>query len=123
MPRTANLLEGLPAPGPEEVFETLVRRPGARLERIVSHGQTTPPGKWYDQEEDEWVMVLAGGARLLIEGEGEASLGPGDAVFLPAHCRHRVAWTDPARPTVWLALHLAVEGRIEVRPYAPGMLR
>lgn len=108
--RTRNLLEPLPPAGAEEHFEALLQRPGLRLERIVSHGQTTPEGTWYDQEEDEWVMLLAGAARLLIDGEGERVLAPGDALLLPAHCRHRVTWTDPAQPTVWLALHLTAAG-------------
>lgn len=50
-------------------------------------------------------MVLAGAARLEIEDQGIHALGPGDSVFLPAHCRHRVEWTEPNAPTVWLALH------------------
>ena len=102
----SNLLANLPDASAEEVFETLAEWPGIRLERIVSNGQITPEGEWYDQEQDEWVMVLAGAARLLIEDEGEIALGPGDTVFLPAHKRHRVTWTDTDQPTVWLALHV-----------------
>ena len=101
-----NLLADLPDASAEEVFETLAEWPGIRLERIVSNGQITPEGEWYDQEQDEWVIVLAGAARLLIEDEGEMALGPGDSVFLPAHKRHRVTWTDTGQPTVWLALHV-----------------
>ena len=83
----------------------LVSSDGVRLERIVSFGQASPERFWYDQHEAEWVMVLAGRARLAIDGEPEARvMGPGDAVFLAAHCRHRVVWTDPDQPTVWLAL-------------------
>jgi cupin 2 domain-containing protein len=89
-----------------EIFETLVERGGIRIERIISHGQATLEGEWYDQERDEWVLVLSGRAGLLIEGEAEPrELGPGDYVDLPAHCRHRVVWTDPDGPTVWLAVH------------------
>lgn len=111
MTEIRNLLRELPPPGPDEDFKTLQQRGRLKLERIVSRGHTTPEGEWYDQEQDEWVLVLAGGARLLIEDEGEKVLGPGDALLLPAHCRHRVTWTDPAQPTVWLALHLeAAEG-------------
>ncbi|WP_319633557.1 cupin domain-containing protein [Pelagibius marinus] len=107
MTQTRNLLKNLPPPAPEEDFETLLQRQGVKLERIVSYGHTTPEAEWYDQEQDEWVMLLAGAARLLIDGEGETLLQPGDALLLPAHRRHRVTWTDPDRPTVWLALHLA----------------
>lgn len=110
VPSVRNLLRDLPPPGADESFESLLERPGVRVERIVSHGHSTPPGQWYDQAQDEWVMVLSGGARLAIEvaGEGrerELELGPFDAVFLPAHCRHRVIATDPGQPTVWLAVH------------------
>lgn len=102
----SNLLDDLPPAGADEVFEPLVERPGVRLERIVSSGQSTPPDAWYDQEQDEWVMIVAGAARLCIEGQGVFDMKPGDSVFLPAHCRHRVEWTDPGQRTVWLALHL-----------------
>lgn len=102
----SNLLTNLPDASSEEIFEPLLERPGLRLERIVSHGQITPPGEWYDQEQDEWVLVLSGAARLVIEGNGEVAMEPGDSVFLPAHQRHRVNWTDPDQPTVWLALHV-----------------
>jgi cupin 2 domain-containing protein len=102
---TVNVLEPLPVASAGEVTAVLLAAPGVRLERIVSLGQVTPPGQWYDQADAEWVLLLAGRARLQIEGESEArALGPGDAVLLPAHCRHRVEWTDPAQPTVWLAL-------------------
>ena len=102
-----NLLSGLPSqPLVDEMVETLLERPGVRIERIVSTGQATPGGKWLDQTSDEWVMVVAGRARLSIEGEvADRELGAGDFVFLPAHCRHRVAWTDAEKPTVWLAIH------------------
>lgn len=102
-----SLLRGLPSPPrAEEVVETLVERPAFRIERIVSTGQATPDGQWYDQETDEWVLVVKGRARLRIEGEAQdRDLGEGDFVLLPAHCRHSVTWTEPARPTVWLAIH------------------
>jgi cupin 2 domain-containing protein len=94
----------------QELVEELVRTPTARLERIVSRGHRTPDGEWYDQEWDEWVVVLAGAARLRIEGEAdEVALRPGDSLVLPAHVRHRVEWTDPDADTVWLALHYVVE--------------
>lgn len=102
-----NLLSPLPATDSCETFEHLLTARGVRLERIVSRGHASPPGFWYDQADAEWVMLLAGQARLAIEGlPEERLLNPGDAVFLPAHCRHRVAWTDPNQTTVWLALFL-----------------
>jgi len=101
-----NLLAGVPARLDAERFETLVEAEGLRLERIVSTGQTTPVGEWFAQNRDEWVVLLAGAAELLFEGEGEPRpLAPGDWLRIPAHARHRVTRTDPDRPTVWLALH------------------
>ena len=103
-----SLTSGLKSqPAAEEKVETLYQRPGLRIERIVSTGQVSPDGHWYDQDSDEWVLVVKGSARLRIEGEAQdRELGEGDYVFLPAHCRHRVAWTRSEPPTVWLAIHL-----------------
>ncbi|MCW5697577.1 MAG: cupin domain-containing protein [Bauldia sp.] len=93
---------------PSETFSALFERPGVRVERIVSTGgHASPPGFWYDQAEDEWVLVLSGTARIAFDDGRELTLGPGDHVTLPAHQRHRVSWTDPATPTVWLAVFTA----------------
>ena len=101
---SANLLSSL-ATSAAEVSQTLVAGRGVRLERIVSSGQASPEGFWYDQLEAEWVTVLAGRARIRVADQaGDIALGPGDTLLLPAHCRHRVEWTDPDQPTVWLAL-------------------
>ncbi|MGC8476416.1 MAG: cupin domain-containing protein [Acetobacteraceae bacterium] len=82
--------------------------PGARIERIVSLGQASPEGFWYDQERAEFVALLAGSARLRIADEAAARLlGPGDWLVLPAHCRHRVEATSAGSAAVWLAVHLA----------------
>ncbi len=95
----------IPASGPEEEITILADRPGAVVERIVSTGQATPAGYWYDQDWTEWVILLQGAADLLIEGEAAPrSLRPGDYVELPAHVRHRVERTLADGPTVWLAI-------------------
>ena len=100
-----NLLRDLPDAATAEVFETLLQAPSVRIERIVSHGQASPEGFWYDQDEAEWVLVLSGAARLRFADESKARvLGPGDHVQIDAHHRHRVDWTDPTQPTVWLAV-------------------
>lgn len=105
-----NLFEDVPADLPEELFEAIVARDGVRLERIVSRGHATPDGQWYDQEWDEWVLLVRGSAAIVIEGrDAPAVLSPGDHLMLPAHCRHRVDWTDPRQDTVWLALHVRKE--------------
>jgi len=101
-----NLFDGIPAEIPAEILEVLLEAKNFRLERIVSRGQATPPGGWYDQDSHEWVVLLAGGAGLRFEAESHLrELHPGDFLLIPAHCRHRVEWTDPAQPTVWLAVH------------------
>jgi cupin 2 domain-containing protein len=103
---STNLFADLPAHSDHETFSEILARPGVRIDRIVSFGHASPEGFWYDQPEGEWVVVLAGAARLRFEDEPSVcTLAPGDHVHIPPHCRHRVEWTDPARPTVWLAVH------------------
>ncbi len=101
-----NLFTAMPETSTEEIFDDLLRRDGLRIERIVSYGQASPPGFWYDQETSEWVLVLRGRAGLEIRGrEGVLELGPGDHLDIPARTEHRVAWTAADEPTVWLAVH------------------
>ncbi|RAI57218.1 cupin domain-containing protein [Roseicella frigidaeris] len=106
-PRFGRIAEG-PAPPAlgGEAFTELLAAGGARVERIASLAQADPPGRWYDQPGDEFVLLLAGAARLGFAEGFERDLAPGDWVVIPAGCRHRVAWTDPARQTLWLAVHL-----------------
>ena len=100
-----NLLRDLPVRLDEEQFTPLLDRPGARIERIVSTGQATPPGEWLQQPRDEWVLILQGSAGLLIEGQAEQRLAPGDHLLIEADRRHRVTWTGADPATVWLAIH------------------
>jgi cupin 2 domain-containing protein len=100
-----NLFANIPADLPQELVQTLLEAGNVRIERIVSHGQTSPPGFWYYQEENEWVLLLKGAARLCFEDTPELlELRPGDHVNIPAHRRHRVEWTTPKEPTLWLAV-------------------
>ncbi len=104
---SGNLFAGIPDEIPDEVFESLLEKDGVRIERILSKRHTAPAEGWFDQDEDEWVVVLAGQARLLLETESTPrQLGPGDYVMIPAHRRHRVTYTDPDAVTVWLAIFL-----------------
>ena len=104
--RRGNLLTGLPPRQAEEQVECLIDGPSMRIERIVSTGQASPPGFWYDQAADEFVVLLAGAARLRFEqGDLTLDLEPGDWVEIPAHVRHRVESTQAEPPTVWLAVH------------------
>lgn len=100
-----NLLRDLADARAAEISDTLVTHPGLRIERITSFGQASPAGFWYDEDEAEWVLLLTGAARLRFEDESEARhFGPGDWVEIAAHRRHRVEWTDPDQPTIWLAV-------------------
>lgn len=101
-----NLYAGLPGGGAAEQFTELLARPGVRIERIVSTGQASPPGFWYDQAHAEWVLVLQGEARLLFGDESAPrALRAGDYLEIAPHRRHRVEWTDPQQLTIWLAVH------------------
>jgi cupin 2 domain-containing protein len=105
-----NLFSPLPDAAAERV-DALLIKPGLRIERIVSQGQASPPGFWYDQTEGEWVLLLAGAAKLRFADEAEARLlQPGDWVDIAPHRRHRVDWTDPAVPTVWFAVFYTGDG-------------
>ena len=104
-----SLFSDLPEAVEQEHFEVLLKRPGLSIERIVSTGQASPPGFWYDQPEDEWVVLLSGAAGLRFESEAEVrKLKSGDWLHIPAHVRHRVEWTDAAQPSVWLAVHFYI---------------
>lgn len=100
-----NLFAGIPERLDDELFEPIIENEAVTVERIVSRGQRSPASGWYDQARDEWVVVLKGRAVLAFERGEEMTLAPGDHVLIPAHVRHRVAWTDPDGPTVWLAIH------------------
>ncbi|HEY2826151.1 MAG TPA: phosphoribosylaminoimidazole carboxylase [Pirellulales bacterium] len=100
-----NLLAEIPANLPEELVQTLVRAPGVQIVRVVSQGHASPEGFWYDQEENEFVVLMAGAARLVFEDQAEpVEMAPGSCVKIAAHRRHRVDWTDPQQPTVWLGI-------------------
>jgi cupin 2 domain-containing protein len=98
-----NLFSSIPAGVPDELVETLLENKSVRIERIVSQGHSSPEGFWYDQDESEFVVLLKGAARLRFE-DGEIELSAGDSVNIPAHRRHRVEWTTPDEPTIWLAV-------------------
>ena len=106
-----NLFSHIPELLREELSETLVSAGSMRIERIVSHGHASPEGFWYDQREHEWVVVLQGAARLRFENE-YIELKPGDFVNIPAHRKHRIDWTTPDEPTIWLAVFYATGGPI-----------
>jgi cupin 2 domain-containing protein len=105
MEPVANFFAAIAADISEELIQSLLTQPSLRIERIVSRGHSSPDNFWYDQDQDEWVLVLKGSARLRFENDHGCTLGPGDYLKIAAHCRHRVEWTTPDEPTIWLAIH------------------
>ena len=101
-----NLFAAMPTSLPTELFETLLETPSLRIERIISQGHTTASEDWYDQSQNEWVVLLQGAARLQFEDEPHLrELKPGDYINIASGVRHRVAWTAPDETTLWLAIH------------------
>lgn len=104
----ANIFENIPDRLPDELFDTLLQNDCVRIERIVSRGHQTPANDWYDQDWDEWILLLQGRAILKFDKpSADIELKPGDHLLITAHTLHRVEWTDPDRDTIWLAVHLS----------------
>jgi len=107
-PDLHNLFSGIPAFLPNELVTTIGASEKTRIERIVSKGHASPAGFWYDQEWDEWVLVVSGRAGVRFEdGKEVIEMRSGDHMVIPAHCRHRVEWTSDDEETVWVAVHFA----------------
>lgn len=102
---TGNIFASLSSELEQESFDELLRDKNIRIERIVSKGHTSPGAGWYDQDENEWVLVLEGAGTILFEDDCQVTLRKGDFIHIPAHAKHRVVWTDPDNQTVWLAVH------------------
>lgn len=101
-----NFFEELPLNRDSEFFEDILEHKGFKLERIISFGQNTPENEWFDQDQDEWVILLKGSASLVFEDKpGEIELKPGDHLLIKAHQKHRVSYTDPEQPSFWAAIH------------------
>ena len=105
-----NLFRLPPQPWPEEIFETLHQASGVRIERILSGGHTTPVTEFYDQDDEEWVVLLQGEAELMYEDGSTRRLVAGDYLLIPARQRHRVSYTSSEPPCVWLAVHMGSVG-------------
>lgn len=102
-----NLFNALPSAQEAECFEDIFKQAGCRVERIVSFGQSSPKDFWYEQNWDEWVLLLSGEAQLTLANQAESvRLLTGDHLFIPAGIRHRIDFTAPNTPTIWLAIHL-----------------
>ncbi|MCX4187706.1 cupin domain-containing protein [Methylophaga sp. OBS4] len=99
-----NIFSSLPSNLEDEVFEDIVNGKNIRIERIISHGHASPEQGWYDQDENEWVIVLSGSGSLLFDNGDQFVLSKGDYINIPAHTRHKVLSTAPDEPTIWLAV-------------------
>ncbi|HPA14870.1 MAG TPA: cupin domain-containing protein [Desulfobacterales bacterium] len=103
---SGNIYLNIPHHLPDEIFENIILTGGIKIERILSKGHCSPEGHWYNQEKNEWVMVLKGRAGLQFkQNENIIEMQPGDYINIPAHCEHRVEWTDSEEETIWLAVH------------------
>jgi len=106
IPDTKNILADIPVQLPEELFTSLLRNDKFHIERIISRGHANAKNEWYDQDHDEWLILIQGEAVLEFSGQRALKkLQAGDYLLIPAHCRHRVEWTDPDMQSVWLAVH------------------
>ena len=99
-----NILKNLPVSVPEEIFENISEKENIKIERIISEGQATSKNYWYDQDQDEFVMLLQGKAQLNFTDDDPVVLNPGDYIVIPAHKKHRVEWTSKTEKTIWLAV-------------------
>lgn len=105
-----NLFKNLPDASKDEVFTELLLSNNMKIERIVSKGQSTEAVDWLEQDLDEWVLLLEGGAEILFDGENEnRKMSRGDYLFIPAHTKHRVESTEKDKNTIWLAIHFRKE--------------
>ncbi len=103
--KTDNIFDNIPKHLDEELFESILTKDGLKIQRIVSDAHTTPNGQWYDQTDNEWVIVLQGSAIISFEDEEDVALHVGEYLNIPAHKCHRVSWTSQEEKTVWLAVH------------------
>ena len=105
---------------PQELVQTLLTKPGLRIERIVSRGHSSPERFWFDQDMHEWVILIRGAARLRFEDGQVVEMTAGSFLEIPAHRRHRVEWTDPDQDSIWLAVHYQAGDVRECGPYDAG---
>ena len=102
--KPSNIFDSIPEDMQAEVFEDIVRLPNLRIERIISKGHTSPETGWYDQDENEWVMVIDGQATIEFNDGYFVALRKGDYLNIPAHTKHKVSWSDPNQITIWLVV-------------------
>lgn len=99
-----NFFSNIPEIIPNEIIETILSAENIRIERIISNGHKSPENFWYNQKENEWVIVLEGKAQIKFEDDSIVTLDKGDFIYIPAFRKHRVEWTEPDKLTIWLAV-------------------
>ena len=113
----SNIFNYIPYDLADELTQGLLQSKHVKIERIVSRGHCSTPGFWYDQKWDEWVLLIKGKAEIEFKGQTKSKvLRPGDHMFIPAHVRHRVAWTAKQSDTVWLAVHIDPDEHAALKP-------
>ncbi len=100
-----NIFKNITKNPDKEIFEDIISKDGIKIERIISHGQTSPKKGWYNNKKDEWVMILKGKAILSFKNGTDVKLKKGDYINIPPHTKHKVSWTLPDEETIWLAVH------------------
>ncbi|MDH5480448.1 MAG: cupin domain-containing protein [Nitrosomonas sp.] len=103
--KSQNIFSDIPKNLERELFDLIIKNKSVTIERIVSKGHCSPESSWYDQEKNEWVLILKGEAILAFEGQDSVHLNEGDFINIPSHKKHQVTWTDPENETIWLAVH------------------
>lgn len=102
--KTSNIFANIPKEIEEELFENIVSKENINIKRIISYGHTSPDSGWYDQDYNEWVILLQGEAIISFNNGDEVRLKPGDYINIPSHTKHKVSWTKPNTKSVWLAI-------------------
>lgn len=97
-------LKNIPSKSSKEMFELVLKNKDIKIERIISYGQTSDKDFWYDQDEDEFVLVLEGNAKIRYDNGEIFELEKGSSLYIKAHTKHQVIYT--ANPTVWLAVFI-----------------
>lgn len=85
-----------------ESFQTLLEHKNIKIQKILSCDYKN--GHWYEQAEDEWVVLLQGEATLEYS-DSTQKLSSGDFIFIPRTTKHRVVHTS--KDALWLALFIA----------------
>ncbi len=97
-----NLLDNIPSTSIDEIFKTIVSNDNVKIERIISYGQTTPKDYWYDQDENEFVYIVQGKAKIKYDDGTIHILNINDSLYIQAHQKHQVIYTS--NPTIWLTV-------------------